>query len=200
MAMFLLVNVITASAVTTETEDSPGTEWEDKIDPNLYDAMRSKQGKYPVWLWFEDIPYSVFTSEVYRRTGLTEDGLSCISENIDDELAQKISGLESADDDSKAEIEQEFSSYLERTEESRKIEKERTDTYIRELRAVQKEMYEKGDADMNGKINSADKTKVTQYYNNSITLTDTQKFFADVDNDGDVDLTDASLIDNIINN
>lgn len=141
MSVVIIFSLIAFDSFAAETEDTPSASWIDKIDPILLDKMEGTTDKIPVWLWFQDIDYSVFTTEVYKRTGLTEDNLSAVSESIDDDLAEKIANLDSADYDTRQETNAEFSSYLKRTEYARKLENERTETYISELRQVQKEMY-----------------------------------------------------------
>ena len=141
MSISIIFSLIAFDSFAAETEDMPSVSWKDKIDPVLWEKMNGTTDKIPVWLWFKDIDYSVFTTEVYNRTGYTEDTISVISEYIDEKLADAITNLDSADYDTRQEIIAEFSSYLKRTEAERKIENDRTETYITELHNVQAEMY-----------------------------------------------------------
>ena len=159
----ILTNSMLVSAVEIETDDTPQkaekqtdtlkkekeASWEDKIEPYLLEIMEKAKDneKIPVWLWLEEIDDSIIEDEVYRRTGLKEDNLAVVSDTISDKLAIEISGMAEADSEEQKEISEEFQGYLKRTEKARKLEKERVENYIHELRQVQKEMYEEYNAE-----------------------------------------------------
>lgn len=141
MTMFIMVNVIVSSAATVETETNPEPSWKDKIDKPLFEKMEKEGGKLPVWVWFKDIDDEVISKEVYERTGLTEDDLNVIDENISDDLSQRIVSIEEQDEKEKLETRRMFQEYMDRTQEQRQEESKRTDEYIAALREVQDEIY-----------------------------------------------------------
>ena len=66
------------------------------------------------------------------------------------------------------------------------------DNYLGEWQLVP--VYIKGDVDMDGKVTGADATLALKASSNQVTLTDLQKFLADMDNDGNVYANDANII------
>lgn len=61
---------------------------------------------------------------------------------------------------------------------------------------LERAAYQRGDVNINGYINNADKTLLSNYLNETATLTDTQLFLADIDGNGVVNSTDKNLISN----
>lgn len=88
----------------------------------------------------EDIDQDAAVQKVYENTGLKESDLEVIDEPIPDQLAMSISNLDQAETAEKISVKSEFREYLEKTEPARKLEAQRVDTYIDELRTVQKDM------------------------------------------------------------
>ena len=103
-----------AAETVAEEEDSPSAAWKDKIDPVLFDKMKSNNDKITVRLWVEDIEYSVFTDEVYLRTGLTEENLSVNYETFSEDLVLNVAKMDSLDDNSKKEVADDLKSYLDK--------------------------------------------------------------------------------------
>lgn len=114
--------------------------WKEKIEPKLFDEMENSEKKIPVWIWLKDIDHAEVEKQVYKKTGLCEKDLSVVNENFSDVLVDKLSLL--ADDSKmKSEVKSELQKYMQRTEQNRIIENQRTDCYLNELRLVQRDMY-----------------------------------------------------------
>lgn len=113
--------------------------WKDKVDPYILKIM-DEEDVLPVWIWMEDIDHDEVKKKVLKKTGLNENNLKVVNENISEELAIEISALSSLNNITKKQTERKLQNYLERTEYARKEEAKRTDTYLKELRKTQAEM------------------------------------------------------------
>ena len=148
LAVMMLLNSVAAYAIESDTPDTASPNWKDKIQPYLLEKMEETDEKIPVWLWFEDIDHDAVEAEVFARTGLTEDNLSVISEDLPEELAIAVAELEDADEEKQEEVRTDFRAYMERTSAERAIEAERVDRYTQALYEVQDEVIEKHNADI----------------------------------------------------
>lgn len=137
LSIFTLFNTTTAYSATNSSEDD---NWQAKVDPYILENMQQLDDTIPVWLWMEDIDQDAAVQKVYENTGLKESDLEVIDEPIPDELAMSISNLDQAETAEKISVKSEFREYLEKTELARRLEAQRVDTYIDELRTVQKDM------------------------------------------------------------
>lgn len=137
LSIFTLFNTTTAYSATNSSEDD---NWQAKVDPYILENMQQLDDTIPVWLWMEDIDQDAAVQKVYENTGLKESDLEVIVEPIPDELAMSISNLDQAETAEKISVKSEFREYLEKTEPARRLEAQRVDTYIDELRTVQKDM------------------------------------------------------------
>lgn len=136
LSAFTVFNT-TAYGATNSSEDD---NWQAKIDPYILENMQQLGDTIPVWLWMEDIDQNAAVQKVYENTGLKESDLEVIDEPIPDQLAMSISNLDQAETAEKISVKSEFREYLEKTEPARRLEAQRVDTYIDELRTVQKDM------------------------------------------------------------
>lgn len=136
LSAFTIFNT-TAYSTTNSSEDD---NWQVKVDPYILENMQQLGDTIPVWLWMEDIDQDAAVQKVYENTGLKESDLEVIDEPIPDQLAMSISNLDQAETAEKISVKSEFREYLEKTEPARKLEAQRVDTYIDELRTVQKDM------------------------------------------------------------
>lgn len=137
LSIFTLFNTTTAYSTTNSSEDD---NWQAKVDPYILENMQQLDDTIPVWLWMEDIDQDAAVQKVYENTGLKESDLEVIDEPIPDQLAMSISNLDQAETAEKISVKSEFREYLEKTEPARRLEAQRVDTYIDELRTVQKDM------------------------------------------------------------
>lgn len=137
LSIFTLFNTTTAYSATNSSKDD---NWQAKVDPYILENMQQLGDTIPVWLWMEDIDQNAAVQKVYENTGLKESDLEVIDEPIPEELAMSISNLDWAETAEKISVKSEFREYLEKTEPARKLEAQRVDTYIDELRTVQKDM------------------------------------------------------------
>ena len=137
LSAFTLFNTTTAYGATNSSEDD---NWQAKVDPYILENMQQLGDTIPVWLWMEDFDQNAAVQMVYENTGLKESDLEVIDEPIPDELAMSISNLDRAETAEKISVKSEFREYLEKTEPARRLEAQRVDTYIDELRTVQKDM------------------------------------------------------------
>lgn len=137
LSIFTLFNTTTAYSATNSSKDD---NWQAKVDPYILENMQQLGDTIPVWLWMEDIDQNAAVQKVYENTGLKESDLEVIDEPIPDELAMSISNLDQAETAEKISVKSEFREYLEKTEPARRLEAQRVDTYIDELRTVQKDM------------------------------------------------------------
>ena len=136
-----------------------------KIEPYLLENLDSFDGDIPVWLWMEDIDHEEVAQRVYERTGLCENNLAVVNEQLSAELATDIADFEEVDSEKQLEIKEEFQEYINKTKTSRKIEAECVNRFLRELRTVQEEMLtEKNRAIFN----------TLNLHEESLILTDTQ--------------------------
>ncbi len=146
-ALVILLSVFTVFNTTAYgATNLPEEDWQAKIDPYILENMQQLDDTIPVWLWMEDIDQDAAVQKVYENTGLKESDLEVIDEPIPEELAMSISNLDQAEDAEKISVKSEFRKYLEKTEPARKLEAQRVDTYIDELRAVQKDMLRQKNA------------------------------------------------------
>ncbi len=136
LSAFTIFNT-TAYGATNSSEDD---NWQAKVDPYILENMQQLGDTIPVWLWMEDIDQDAAVQKVYENTGLKESDLEVIDEPIPEELAMSISKLDQAETAEKISVKSEFREYLEKTEPARRLEAQRVDTYIDELRTVQKDM------------------------------------------------------------
>lgn len=136
LSAFTIFNT-TAYGATNSSEDD---NWQAKVDPYILENMQQLGDTIPVWLWMEDIDQNAAVQKVYENTGLKESDLEVIDEPIPDQLAMSISNLDQAETAEKISVKSEFREYLEKTEPARRLEAQRVDTYIDELRTVQKDM------------------------------------------------------------
>ena len=136
LSAFTIFNT-TAYGVTNLPEEE---NWQVKVDPYILENMQQLGDTIPVWLWMEDIDQDAAVQKVYENTGLKESDLEVIDEPIPDQLAMSISNLDQAETAEKISVKSEFREYLEKTEPARRLEAQRVDTYIDELRTVQKDM------------------------------------------------------------
>ena len=136
LSAFTIFNT-TAYGVTNLPEEE---NWQVKVDPYILENMQQLGDTIPVWLWMEDIDQDAAVQKVYENTGLKESDLEVIDEPIHDQLAMSISNLDQAETAEKISVKSEFREYLEKTEPARRLEAQRVDTYIDELRTVQKDM------------------------------------------------------------
>lgn len=136
LSAFTIFNT-TAYSTTNSSEDD---NWQVKVDPYILENMQQLGDTIPVWLWIEDIDQDAAVQKVYENTGLKESDLEVIDEPIPDQLAMSISNLDQAETAEKISVKSEFREYLEKTEPARRLEAQRVDTYIDELRTVQKDM------------------------------------------------------------
>lgn len=136
LSAFTIFNT-TAYSTTNSSEDD---NWQAKVDPYILENMQQLGDTIPVWLWMEDIDQDAAVQKVYENTGLKESDLEVIDEPIPDQLAMSISNLDQAETAEKISVKSEFREYLEKTEPARRLEAQRVDTYIDELRTVQKDM------------------------------------------------------------
>ena len=136
LSAFTIFNT-TAYSTTNSSEDD---NWQVKVDPYILENMQQLGDTIPVWLWMEDIDQDAAVQKVYENTGLKESDLEVIDEPIPDQLAMSIANLDQAETAEKISVKSEFREYLETTEPARKLEAQRVDTYIDELRTVQKDM------------------------------------------------------------
>lgn len=136
LSVFTIFNT-TAYGVTNLPEEE---NWQVKVDPYILENMQQLDDTIPVWLWMEDIDQDAAVQKVYENTGLKESDLEVIDEPIPDQLAMSISNLDQAETAEKISVKSEFREYLEKTEPARRLEAQRVDTYIDELRTVQKDM------------------------------------------------------------
>lgn len=136
LSAFTIFNT-TAYSTTNSSEDD---NWQVKVDPYILENMQQLGDTIPVWLWMEDIDQDAAVQKVYENTGLKESDLEVIDEPIPDQLAMSISNLDQAETAEKISVKSEFREYLEKTEPARRLEAQRVDTYIDELRTVQKDM------------------------------------------------------------
>ena len=136
LSVFTVFNTTAYGATNLPEEEN----WQAKIDPYILENMQQLADTIPVWLWMEDIDQDAAVQKVYENTGLKESDLEVIDEPIPEELAISISNLDQAEDTEKISVKSEFREYLEKTELARKLEAQRVDTYIDELRTVQKDM------------------------------------------------------------
>ena len=136
LSVFTIFNT-TAYGVTNLPEEE---NWQVKVDPYILENMQQLGDTIPVWLWMEDIDQNAAVQKVYENTGLKESDLEVIDEPIPDQLAMSISNLDQAETAEKISVKSEFREYLEKTEPARRLEAQRVDTYIDELRTVQKDM------------------------------------------------------------
>lgn len=136
LSAFTIFNT-TAYGVTNLPEEE---NWQVKVDPYILENMQQLGDTIPVWLWMEDIDQDAAVQKVYENTGLKESDLEVIDEPIPEELAMSISNLDQAETAEKISVKSEFREYLEKTEPARRLEAQRVDTYIDELRTVQKDM------------------------------------------------------------
>lgn len=136
LSVFTIFNT-TAYGVTNLPEEE---NWQVKVDPYILENMQQLGDTIPVWLWMEDIDQNAAVQKVYENTGLKESDLEVIDEPIPDQLAMSISNLDQAETAEKISVKSEFREYLEKTEPARRLEAQRVDTYIDELRSVQKDM------------------------------------------------------------
>lgn len=136
LSAFTIFNT-TAYSTTNSSEDD---NWQVKVDPYILENMQQLDDTIPVWLWMEDIDQDAAVQKVYENTGLKESDLEVIDEPIPDQLAMSISNLDQAETAEKISVKSEFREYLEKTEPARRLEAQRVDTYIDELRTVQKDM------------------------------------------------------------
>lgn len=137
LSIFTLFNTTTAYSATNSSKDD---NWQAKVDPYILENMQQLGDTIPVWLWMEDIDQNAAVQKVYENTGLKESDLEVIDEPIPDQLAMSISNLDQAETAEKISVKSEFREYLEKTEPARRLEAQRVDTYIDELRTVQKDM------------------------------------------------------------
>lgn len=114
--------------------------WQDKIQPYLLEKMQAGEERLPIWLWMENIDEAAAEQTVYARTGLREANLSVIDEPLSDQLAERVAAMSEADDETNQQVKAEFEAYIDRTQAARAVEAQRADTYLRELRSVQKDM------------------------------------------------------------
>ena len=136
LSAFTIFNT-TAYGVTNLPEEE---NWQVKVDPYILENMQQLDDTIPVWLWMENIDQDAAVQKVYENTGLKESDLEVIDEPIPDQLAMSISNLDQAETAEKISVKSEFREYLEKTEPARRLEAQRVDTYIDELRTVQKDM------------------------------------------------------------
>lgn len=136
LSAFTIFNT-TAYSTTNSSEDD---NWQAKVDPYILENIQQLGDTIPVWLWMEDIDQNAAVQKVYENTGLKESDLEVIDEPIPDELAMSISNLDQAETAEKISVKSEFREYLEKTEPARRLEAQWVDTYIDELRTVQKDM------------------------------------------------------------
>ena len=136
LSVFTIFNT-TAYGVTNLPEEE---NWQVKVDPYILENMQQLDDTIPVWLWMENIDQDAAVQKVYENTGLKESDLEVIDEPIPDQLAMSISNLDQAETAEKISVKSEFREYLEKTEPARRLEAQRVDTYIDELRTVQKDM------------------------------------------------------------
>lgn len=147
--LFCLVYFFSVTAVQA-AEISPSfiQDWERKIDTQLLETMKTTNEKIPVWLWMEDIDQNQVKNIVYKNTGLKETNLSVISESISDELVASLTSYNELDKQSQQEVKSEMETYLDRTKIARKLESQRVDTYLQELRTTQDNMLKKKNQDI----------------------------------------------------
>lgn len=147
--LFCLVYFFSVTAVQA-AEISPSfiQDWERKIDTQLLETMKTTNEKIPVWLWMEDIDQNQVKNIVYKNTGLKETNLSVISESISDELVASLTSYNELDKQSQQEVKSEMETYLDRTKIARKLESQRVDTYLQELRTTQDDMLKKKNQDI----------------------------------------------------
>ena len=147
--LFCLVYLFSVTTVqAAEMSSSFIQDWEGKLDAQLLKAMETTNEKIPVWLWMEDIDQNQVKSTVYKNTGLKETNLSVISESISDELVADLTNYTQLDTKSQQEVKSEMETYLERTKIARKLESQRVDTYLQELRTTQDNMLKKKNQDI----------------------------------------------------
>ena len=136
--------IVANSTIAYGLDSAVGTavtvSWQDKIQPYLLEKMQAGEERLPIWLWMEDIDEAAAEQTVYARTGLREANLSVIDEPLSDQLAERVAGMSEADDETNRQVKAEFEAYIDRTQEARAVEAQRADTYLRELRSVQKDM------------------------------------------------------------
>jgi len=101
-------------------------------------AKAASDEKIPVYIWTLDIDQTAVDTEVESRTGLTRDNLAVIDEEMSEELAIRLAALENTVDSN---VFSDFQEYFRCTEASRKLEQERTDTFIDTRREICRGRY-----------------------------------------------------------
>ena len=143
LSVFTVFNTPTVYGITNLSDDD---HWETKVDTYILENMQKLDDTIPVWLWMEDIDHDTVAEKVYENTGLRENNLDVINEPVSDQLAMGIATIEDATASVKNKVKAEFQKYLNKTEPSRRIEAQRVDTYLQELRSVQNDMYRQKNA------------------------------------------------------
>ena len=129
------MSVSSALIVNAEEQNEYELQPAEKITAQLTDEINSSavsDAKIPVYIWYKDIDFDKVDTLTAKETGLTPADCEVIT---DFPLATTLYGLENDEPQAKTEMEE----YLERTQEARSIEKERTDIYKSARKAIARE-------------------------------------------------------------
>lgn len=142
------MSVSSALIVNAEEQNEYELQPAEKITAQLTDEINSSavsDAKIPVYIWYKDIDFDKVDTLTAKETGLTPADCEVIT---DFPLATTLYGLENDEPQAKTEMEE----YLERTQEARSIEKERTDIYKSARKAIAREEYDEKSGNVKNKL------------------------------------------------
>lgn len=127
------------------SEEVQSISWEDKIDEHLWDKMEysDNDDKISVWIWFSDIDQKEVDKQVEKSTGLTTDNLAITYNSVPDDLVKALEDAsEKTDNDAQLKLTADkLKAYIDSTTTQRKLEQQRTNTYIKAHRNASRDLY-----------------------------------------------------------
>ena len=150
LSVFMVLVIISISILPSFAVVAPEDSVTEAISPadKIDDMVRKKMlecnvnEKIPVWVWFSDIDNSNIEAMVEKQTGLTKNDLSV---EVDVDTVQLTSALDEASvcdsSSTRSVAKAELEAYMQDTKDARKLERERTNTYLRAKRSITSELY-----------------------------------------------------------